>query len=117
MQLSQAEITQQSPQKYLISGTVDFSTVPYLMQRVQGFFTAHKKSATKQSAVEKNAATITIDLSQITDCNSAGLALLLEMVKHARLNNIELHFENLPGTLLTIAKAYGVESEIRDICK
>ena len=117
MQLSQAEITQHSPQEYLISGTVDFSTVPYLMQRVQGFFKAHKKSAAKQSAVEGNATTITTDLSQITECNSAGLALLLEMVKQARSNNIKLHFKNLPDTLLIIAKAYGVESEIRDICK
>ncbi len=117
MQLSHVEITQQNQQKYLISGTVDFSTVPYLMQRVQGFFKAHKKSASGQSATEKNAATITADLSKITDCNSAGLALLLEMLKYARLNDIELHFENLPDTLLTIAKAYGVESEIRDICR
>ena len=118
MQLSQAEITQQSQQKYLISGTVDFSTAPGLMRRVKDFFKSHRKSASGQSSVaEKVVATITTDLSQITDCNSAGLALLLEMLKHARLNNIELHFENLPDTLLTIAKAYGVESEIRDICK
>ena len=117
MQLNQAEITQQNPQKYLISGTVDFSTVPYLMQRVQDFFKAHKKQAAEEAAVKGNAAIITTDLSQITDCNSAGLALLLEMVNHARSNNIELHFENLPDTLLTIAKAYGVESEIRDICQ
>ncbi len=87
------------------------------MQRVQGFFKAHKKSVSVPSAAEKNAATITTDLSKITDCNSAGLALLLEMVKHARLNNIVLHFENLPDTLLTIAKANGVESERRDLCK
>ncbi len=117
MQLSQAEITQQNPQKYLISGTVDFSTVPYLMQCAQSFFKAHKKLLPGKSTTEKNAATITADLSQVTGCNSAGLALLLEMIKQARLNNIELHFEKLPDTLLTIAKAYGVESEIRDICK
>ena len=117
MQLSQAEITQQSPQKYLISGTVDFSTVPSLIQRVQVFFKAHKKSVSAQAAAEKDTATITTDLSKVTGSNSAGLALLLEMLKYARLNEIELHFENLPDALLTIAKAYGVESEIRDICK
>jgi len=87
------------------------------MQRAHGFFKAHKKSASGQSAAKKIAATITTDLSQITDCNSAGLALLLDMLKHARFYNIELHFENLPDTLLIIAKAYGVESEIRDTCK
>ncbi len=112
MQLSQAEITQQNQQKYLISGTVDFSTVPDLMKSAKSFLKSAGNSVTGQAASEK----ISIDLSKITDCNSAGLALMLEMVKHARSNNIELHFENLPDTLLTIAKAYGVEDEIRDIC-
>jgi len=112
VQLSQAEIIQQSQQKYLISGTVDFSTVPELMRRAKDFLKSTGKPVTGQAAVEK----VLIDLSKITDCNSAGLALMLEMVKHARSNNIELHFENLPDTLLTIAKAYGVENEIRDIC-
>ena len=112
MQLSQAEITQQSQQEYLITGTVDFSTVPGLMVRAKDFF----KSAGNKATAQADAGKISIDLSKIIDCNSAGLALMLEMVKHARSNNIELHFENLPDTLLTIAKAYGVEEEIRDIC-
>lgn len=111
MQLSQAEITQQSQQQYLISGTVDFSTVPDLMRRAKNFLKTASNHVAGQTASEK----VSVDLSEITDCNSAGLALMLEMVKHARSNNIELHFENLPGTLLTIAKAYGVEDEIRDI--
>lgn len=113
MQLSQAEIKQMNPQQYLISGTVDFSTVPDLMKRVVDFFKSYKKPAAKQSVAEK----IMIDLSPITDCNSAGLALLLEIDKYARSKNINVHFENLPDTLLTIARAYGVESEIRGICK
>ena len=113
MQLSQAEITQQNQQQYSISGTLDFSTVPGLMQSVKDYFKPHRTSAASQAAAEK----ITIDLSQITECNSAGLALLLEIVKHASLYNIKLHFENLPVTLMTIARAYGIESEIRDICK
>ena len=56
-----------------------------------------------------------MDLSKITVCNSAGLALILEMVRQARNHNIELHFKNWPVTLLTIAKAYGVDDEIRDL--
>ena len=107
MQLSQAEITQHNQEKYIISGVVDFSTVPDLMRRAAEIFKTYKQS---------KSAKIDIDLSQITLSNSAGLALMLEMVKSARSKNIELHFENLPETLLTIAKAYGVESVIRDIC-
>ena len=70
MQLSQAEITQQSKQKYLISGTVDFSTVSYLMQRFISLFQAHKQSASVQSAAEKNAATITTLLFSIAITSS-----------------------------------------------
>ena len=113
MQLNQAEFTQQSQQKYLISGTVDFSTVPGLMQQVSVFFKSYKKSAPANANSSKEAG-ITVDLSKITVCNSAGLAMILEMVRLAGNHNIELHFINWPVTLLTIAKAYGVDDEIRD---
>lgn len=123
MQANQAEITQQNQQEYLISGVVNFSTVPDLMRRATDFFKSHKitvhgkskpgksesrKPAPGQSTGAKNVADITVDMSQITACNSAGLALMLEMTKQAEINNIKLHFEKLPESLLAIAKAYGI---------
>lgn len=108
MQLSQAEITQQEQQKYLISGTVDFSTVPDLLRQSQTFFAASNASQNEQ---------VSIDLSQVKACNSAALALMLEIIKNAQQKNIEVSFENLPTTLLTIAKAYGIENEIREFCQ
>jgi phospholipid transport system transporter-binding protein len=108
VQSSQAEITQQNQQKYLISGTVDFTTAPGLMKQANGFFQSYRQP--EPLAIE-------VDLSKITSCNSAGLALMLEMTKQAQSKSIELHFKNLPKALLTIAKAYGIESEIRDICQ
>jgi ABC-type transporter Mla MlaB component len=113
MQLSQADITQQNQHQYSISGTVDFSTVPGLLRRVEDYFKPHRQSSMTQSQDE----TIAVDMSQVADCNSAALALLFEMVKQACAYNLILRFDNLPATLLTIAKAYGVESEIREICK
>jgi len=106
VQLSQAEITQQNQQKYLISGTVDFTTVPALMKQASSFL---------QSSRQSEPPVIEVDLSKITTCNSAALALMLEMVRQAQSKSIELHFKHLPKALLTIAKAYGIESEIRDI--
>ena len=115
VQLNQAKFTQQNRQEYFISGEVDFSTVPDLMQQVSAFFKSYKKSAPANANANANAETgITIDLSKITVCNSAGLAMILEMVSQARNHNIELHIRNLPVSLLTIAKAYGVDDEIRD---
>ena len=101
MEQGQAEISQQSKQQYNISGTVNLTTAPDLMRQAARFF----KSADKK---------INIDLSQVTSSNSAALALMLEMLKQARKNQIELHFEHLPETMLTIAKAYGIDGEIRE---
>lgn len=113
MQLKHADITQQNHQKYLISGIVDFSTVPGLVKQSSVFFAAIKVSDDRSP----NSSQVTIDLSQIEECNSAALALMLEIVKNAQQKNLEVHFENLPATILTIAKAYGVENEIRDLCR
>jgi len=114
VQLNQAEIIQQNQQKYFISGVLDFSTVPILMQRAGDFFKSYKKSA-DISSVANTSTSITVDLSKVTMCNSAGLALMLEMGKQAGFKNIRLHFESLPETLLIIAKAYGIEEQIRDL--
>lgn len=116
MQLNQAEIVQQNQQEYLVSGTVDFSTVPDLMKSASLIFQSLKKSTAAN--VNANAETgITMDLSKITACNSAGLALILGIAKQAGSENVKLHFENVPEALLTIAKAYGAEDEIRDFYK
>ena len=106
----QSEIVQQDNHRYQITGTINFATVPVLMRRVLQVFRTHRTTGSGK------ASDVVFDLSQVADCNSAGLALILEMSKDALSNNIQLHFDNLPASLLTIAKAYGVESEIRDIC-
>ena len=108
MQKSQAEITQQNKQKYLISGTVAFSTVPDLWRKASGFISASNAAENKP---------VMIDLSQVNDCNSAALALMLEVVKTAGQKNIELYFQNLPPAISTIARAYGIENEIREYCR
>ena len=117
MHSSQAEITQQSQQKYLISGVIDFNTAAELMQRATGFFNVNKLSDKKGPDEKRPDEKAQVDMSKVTECNSAGLALMFEMVKHARAKKIELQFENLPEALLTIAKAYGVEAEVKNISR
>lgn len=106
--LEQAEFIQQNPQRYQISGDVDFTTVPDLQRRALGIFRS-LRGETNNS--------VYIDWAQVDRCNSAALGLIFEMANNARANDITLQIENLPDTLLTIAKAYGVEDEIRDIGK
>jgi phospholipid transport system transporter-binding protein len=108
VQINQADIIQQTSQQYLISGIVDFSTVPGLMRQASGLLSASKSSASSP---------IAIDFSQVKECNSAALALMLELLKSGQQKGIELYFENLPATVLTIARAYGLEDEIREFCR
>jgi ABC-type transporter Mla MlaB component len=107
--LSQADIVQQNQREYIISGSVDFSTAPDLVKRLLIFFKSYDRGQLEP--------TVTVDLLQLTACNSAGLAMMLEMAKDARIYGLECYFDNLPDTLRTIAKVYGIENEIRDICR
>jgi len=47
---------------------------------------------------------ITIDLSRVTNADSAGLALMIEWIKYTRSHRITLHFKNIPEQLLGLAK-------------
>ena len=106
VQASQIEITQQSHKRYQLSGVLDFSTVPILMKQVKVIFPALSAAGSSK---------LIIDFSQITQCNSAALAWMLASVEQAKRQNLALYFENLPMTLLIIAKAYGVEDEIKHL--
>ena len=52
----------------------------------------------------------TVDLGEVSEMDSALLALLLAWMRDARANGKTVAFANLPGSLRTIAKLYGVDS-------
>jgi phospholipid transport system transporter-binding protein len=51
----------------------------------------------------------TVDLSEVTEMDSALLALLLAWLRESKLRQRELAFANLPEALRTIARLYGVD--------
>jgi phospholipid transport system transporter-binding protein len=51
----------------------------------------------------------TVDLAEVTELDSALLALLLAWLREARAAKRELLFANLPQALQTLARLYGVE--------
>lgn len=81
-----------------ISGVLNFATVPVLMKQAEQLL--------------KNQDKISVDLAEVTDSNSAGLALLLEMLRVAQLQNKSINFKNLPEQISVVASAYGVDSEL-----
>jgi phospholipid transport system transporter-binding protein len=52
----------------------------------------------------------TIDFSEVTEMDSALLALALAWLREARAAKRELAFANLPESLQTISRLYGVDT-------
>lgn len=81
---------------FIISGELNFTTVMSLWVNSLALLTPHQE--------------IHFDLSEVSQCNSAGLALLLEWLKHAKLANQTITFKNIPQTILAIAKLANLTS-------
>ena len=54
----------------------------------------------------------TVDLGEVTEMDSALLALLLAWLREARAHDATLEFERPPEALRTIARLYGVDALI-----
>ena len=81
-----------------VSGVLDFDSVPVLMKQAESLL--------------KNQPEISVDLADVTDSNSAGLALLLEMIRVNKLQNRTIKFKNLPEQICIVANAYGIDGEL-----
>lgn len=87
------------PGRFRVEGELDFATAADALAQSRALFRDH--------------AVIELDLSGVTRGDSAGLALLLELVTWARNNARELQFLHLPEQLLAIAQISEVEDLLR----
>ncbi len=53
--------------------------------------------------------TLTLDLKLVTNCDSAGLALMIEWIKYSQQQQVKLIFQHIPQQLLLLAKLSGFE--------
>jgi phospholipid transport system transporter-binding protein len=81
-----------------VSGVLNFETVPVLMKQAEKLF----------SKLDK----VSVDLAEVSESNSAGLALLLEMLRVIKMQKKSIDFKNLPEQIRIIAGAYGIDSEL-----
>lgn len=81
-----------------VSGVLNFDTVPVLMKQAEHIFNAQQS--------------VNVDLANVTDSNSAGLALLLEMIRVTQLQNKTINFKNLPEQICIVASAYGIDGDL-----
>ncbi|MDH5472646.1 MAG: STAS domain-containing protein [Gammaproteobacteria bacterium] len=93
--MSEASLSQQGSLVKL-TGRLDFSSVASLLAKndwLQGD-------------------QLQIDMADVEQSNSAGLALLLEWMKIAQKKGLQIKYHNVPEQLLVIARAYGVDQNL-----
>lgn len=82
----------------VLKGVLNFDTVPGLMKQVELLI----KQSTEAS----------VDFSEVEKTNSAGLALLLEIVRFMQLRNANVQFKNVPEQIAIVARAYGIDTAL-----
>jgi phospholipid transport system transporter-binding protein len=83
--------------RFELHGKLTFETAASALEQSKKLFADHDR--------------IAVDLANIVDADSAGLALLLEWINWARHYVREIRFENIPKQILAIARI----SEVSDL--
>lgn len=83
---------------YRLRGVLDFATVPDLLNEFPSL---------SASGVD-----IEVDLSAVNGSNSAGLGLLLEWLRQARLAGKNIHFRNMPEGMVALVRASDLDGLI-----
>jgi phospholipid transport system transporter-binding protein len=56
----------------------------------------------------------TIDLAQVSEADSAGLAVLVEWLAHARQLDTAIHYANIPAQILAVARISDLDALLMD---
>ena len=75
----------------------------FVLQRDLTFATV-KEILSESLPLFSGQTSISVDLEQVDESDSAGLALLIEWVSWARQNDCDIRFENVPQQLKTLAE-------------
>jgi len=85
----------QQEDRWLISGDLNFASVPLLLGR---FHQLPGKAGHSR-----------VDLAGVGEMDSAGLGLLLEWVREAHASGDDIHFSNIPADIMSLARVCGLE--------
>lgn len=84
--------------KFALQGPLTFDTVPDVLGESRSWL--------------KKDAEVTIDLKQVSKADSAGLALLIEWLRLARLSNCKVHFINFPPQFKSLIDVTGLQQAL-----
>ncbi len=93
--MTKLSIIDQGAGRFIIDGDLTFSTIDKQTVKSFAFLTASKH--------------IVIDLGRVACTDSAGLALMIEWIKHTRHHRTQITFKNIPEQLLNLAKLSGFD--------
>lgn len=93
-----ARISVQAPGELALGGTLNFDTVPALLQQAVGLMASCER--------------VVVNLSAVETANSAALALMLEMLRLCRQRGAAIGFKQVPPQLASVARAYGIASAL-----
>jgi phospholipid transport system transporter-binding protein len=93
--MAAAKLEQNGEGRYRVSGELSFATVTELLLQSRSLFAG-------ESSIE-------VDLSGVTHADSAGLSLLIEWLRQARLQGKQLRYLALPVQLNALASISEVD--------
>jgi phospholipid transport system transporter-binding protein len=85
--------------RYVVEGDLTFAAID-------------KKTLSASFQSIRGSDKICIDMSGVGTTDSAGLALMIEWIRHAKEHNTRLIFKHIPDQLVTLAKLSGFEDKI-----
>jgi phospholipid transport system transporter-binding protein len=94
--VSSLNVLDQGAGNFIVQGELTFASIDAKTVNSIGFL--------------KSAKHITVDLSQVTNTDSAGLALMIEWLKFAGQHKTQLDFKNIPDQLLNLARLSGFDT-------
>jgi phospholipid transport system transporter-binding protein len=93
--VTKLNIIDQGAGYFIIDGDLTFSTID--------------KQSVKSFAFLNTSKHVIIDLGRVACTDSAGLALMIEWIKHTRQHRTHIAFKNIPEQLLNLAKLSGFD--------
>lgn len=94
--MAQLTLVEQSPGYFTVEGNLTFASID--------------QQTLKSFKFLKGIDRICIDLAKVGTTDSAGLALMIEWIKHSRMIRAQLWFKNVPEQLQALARLSGLDT-------
>lgn len=94
--MSEARLESSDGGRIRVIGELTFATVSQLLR--------------EERLLEEDSGVLRIDLAEVGRADSAGLALLIHWLRHARQSGREVVFSNVPEQMLAIARVSDLEN-------